>query len=87
MRVIAENSFKRDYKKLTPQVQALITTAYETLLNTERLDELKEVTKMVGYKIYYRFKIGDFRIGFEYENETVTLIRVLNRKEIYKYFP
>ncbi len=31
--------------------------------------------------------MGEYRIGFFFENETIELVRVLGRKEIYKYFP
>ena len=31
--------------------------------------------------------MGNYRIGFLFEDETVKLSRVLNRKDVYKYFP
>ena len=36
---------------------------------------------------YYRIRLGDYRIGFVFERGTVTFVRCLNRKEIYRYFP
>ena len=36
---------------------------------------------------YYRIRVGDYRIGFAFERGTVTFVRRLNRKEIYRYFP
>ncbi len=42
---------------------------------------------MTGYKNAYRIKLNRFRIGFFFEKQTVELVRVLDRKDIYKYFP
>ena len=36
---------------------------------------------------YYRIRVGDYRVGFVFENGAVTFVRCLNRKEIYRYFP
>jgi mRNA-degrading endonuclease RelE of RelBE toxin-antitoxin system len=42
---------------------------------------------LTGFKTAYRLRLGNYRIGFFFENETAELVRVLNRKDIYKYFP
>ena len=34
-----------------------------------------------------RSRMGQYRIGFYYGNKTVELVRILHRKEIYRYFP
>ncbi|MFM6062867.1 MAG: type II toxin-antitoxin system RelE family toxin, partial [Microcystis panniformis] len=31
--------------------------------------------------------IGDYRIGFFVEEDTITFARVLHRREFYRYFP
>jgi mRNA-degrading endonuclease RelE of RelBE toxin-antitoxin system len=31
--------------------------------------------------------MGDYRIGFIFEENIIKLSRVLNRKDIYRYFP
>lgn len=36
---------------------------------------------------YYRIRVGDYRLGFVFEQGAVTFIRCLGRKEIYRYFP
>jgi len=40
-----------------------------------------------GFPGYFRIRVGDYRLGFSFHNDTVTLIRFLHRKEIYRYFP
>jgi mRNA interferase RelE/StbE len=36
---------------------------------------------------YYRIRTGDCRIGITIEDDLVTFVRVLHRKEIYRFFP
>ena len=43
--------------------------------------------KLSGYTDYYRIRIGEYRIGLKYSNKTITLVRFLHRKDIYKFFP
>lgn len=43
--------------------------------------------KLEGYKIAYRIKLGDYRIGVFIEDETIEFVRFVHRKDIYKKFP
>jgi mRNA interferase RelE/StbE len=47
-----------------------------------------KVGKMVGYKTYYKIRVGDYRVGVQIERQrrTVKFMRVLHRKEIYGKF-
>ncbi len=49
--------------------------------------EIPHLKKMKGYKNAYRIRFGDYRIGFLFENNSIVLSRVMNRNEIYRYFP
>ncbi len=51
------------------------------------LGDLPGVKKLKGYKTAYRIRVGDYRVGFLFEDDTIKLSRVTNRKEIYRYFP
>lgn len=53
----------------------------------ERWEEIPHLTKLEGYDSYYRLRVGDYRIGIKTENDVVIFMRVLHRKEIYRYFP
>jgi len=56
--------------------------------NAKSLTDLTNVKKLIGYKFYYRLRIGEYRLGFEKISEnTFRFIIVANRKEIYKTFP
>jgi len=57
----------------------------EVLINKSFRDIRSE--KLLGYKNYYKIRFGNYRVGFHFENNTLTFERVLHRKEIYKFFP
>ena len=73
---ITNTALLRRIRKVIEQVEAART--FQQIPNLKRL----EVTGK-----YYRIRLGDYRIGFVFERGTVTFIRCLNRREIYRYFP
>lgn len=42
---------------------------------------------MKGYPNRYRIRIGNYRVGIEVSGERVEIMRVLHRREFYRYFP
>ncbi|MBL7837981.1 MAG: type II toxin-antitoxin system mRNA interferase toxin, RelE/StbE family [Bacteroidetes bacterium] len=71
-------------KSLFPKIEKLILK----LESKESLIAIPQIKKLEGFKNYYRYRIGDYRIGIEKINETkIRLIVVAHRKEIYKSFP
>ena len=81
-------SFLRDLKAIKVKdylnkVKSLIVE----LENANKLSDIKNVKYIVNSKIYYRIRLQDYRIGLKYDNNKVTLIRCLERKNIYKKFP
>ncbi len=48
---------------------------------------ISNLKKLSGGGPYYRIRIGDHRIGLTIEDDVVTFVRVLPRREIYRYFP
>jgi mRNA interferase RelE/StbE len=62
----------------------------EVIDNVEHVNKSTDISnlkKLKGQGQYYRIRIGEHRVGLKMEADTVTFIRVLNRKEIYRYFP
>jgi len=88
VRVSFEASFARDLKgipdkillKRVEQVIAEVKTA-------TALSEVKHLSKMRGYATLYRLRLGDYRIGIEVVEDEVIFVRILHRKDIYRYFP
>jgi len=48
---------------------------------------IKNIKPMKGHTNRYRILIGDYRIGLELLDKEVEVMRVLHRKEFYRYFP
>ena len=80
-------SFQKDALKLPTAYQVQLSKVIDHLSRVNKLSELSSCKKLAGFKNAYRVRMGEYRIGFIFENETIELVRVLGRKEIYKYFP
>lgn len=87
MNVEIRKSFQKDALKLPAPAQVLLGKLIDTLSRAKTLSEIQSCKKLAGFKNAYRVRLGAYRIGFIFENETIELVRVLARKEIYKYFP
>ncbi|MCZ2222041.1 MAG: hypothetical protein LC122_00205 [Chitinophagales bacterium] len=59
----------------------------ELIENADSLDSIPNTKKLKGFKTAYRTRVGDYRLGFFYENSTILLARFVHRKDIYKIFP
>ena len=71
----------KDIERLDPQIKERIG---KTLLRYEH-DPLKYAEKLTQSAIgSYRFRIGDFRVVFDLEEEEIVVLRVGHRREIYK---
>ena len=83
-----EKSFYKDINKLNnPSIAKKLKQTLILFENSKSLNEIQNIKKLKTYKIYYRLRIGNYRLGFSFENETITFIRFLPRKDIYKLFP
>jgi mRNA interferase RelE/StbE len=88
MKVIITKQFDKDVdKELSKAMKLKLADIIEELQKTNTLYSINDLKKLKGYKTAYRIKMGDYRIGFIFEQNTIKLSRVLNRKEIYRYFP
>ncbi len=82
-------SFLRDMKRLKSQAiyTPIFTLAFTLLPAASSLREIADVKPMTGYPNRYRIRIGNYRIGIELQGHTVEMMRVLHRREFYRYFP
>ena len=86
MNILIDKSFERDAKRLPIQVQQQLREVLEKLASATSLQEVSP-TKMEGAKNAYRIRFGNYRIGLYLEGTDLVLSRVLDRKDIYKFFP
>jgi mRNA-degrading endonuclease RelE of RelBE toxin-antitoxin system len=72
-----------DEKELKSRIEQIII-GLEKAKNLRQIGNLK---KLKGHKSAYRIRIGEYRLGFFFENQKVILNCLLHRKDVYKYFP
>lgn len=88
MKVEFRKSFEKDLSKLKDQnLLARIKAVIEEVESAESLLNVNNVKKLEANGNYYRIRVGDYRIGLTNEEEIITFVRVLHRKEMYRYFP
>lgn len=88
MEVVFKESFLKDLRRI--KERALARRVKEVIESIEQASTLQEIANLKPLKSstgYYRIRLGDYRIGLHVERETITLIRFLHRKEVYRYFP
>lgn len=88
MNVAFDGSFLRDVRKLADDaVREQVRSAILTVEAARDLRSVPNLKKLSGGGSYYRIRIGDHRIGMSIKDNLVTFVRVLPRKDIYRYFP
>jgi mRNA interferase RelE/StbE len=88
LKVEFKASFAKDLRKIKDaSAKKQVSQAIEYVEKAHNFPEIVNLKKIVGADNYYRIKIGDYRIGVVIEGDTVIFVRVLHRKDIYRYFP
>jgi mRNA interferase RelE/StbE len=88
MKVLFEKRFLKDINAVNEkQVKQQVETIILEVEKAHQLNSLSNLKKIKGHKSAYRIRAGNYRIVFFYENQTVIFARLLDRKDIYKYFP
>jgi len=81
-------SFKRDLKRISDSTfLQRVNVAVLDVQSAESIQAIRHVKKMGGAKGHYRIRVGEYRIGVRIMGDMVTFVRVLDRKDLYKYFP
>lgn len=88
MIIVVDESFEKDFKKLQgSNIQKRIIEKIDALELASKLAGIPNIKVMKWFPDFYRMRIWEYRIGFKYENDTIILLRVRSRKEIYNIFP
>ena len=90
MKTEFKDSFLKDIRSIKDK--KLLSRLEQFILAVENVDNLSQIPnlkKLKGQKnkVYYRSRIGDYRVGLIIQQDIVVFVRFLNRKEIYRYFP
>jgi mRNA interferase RelE/StbE len=77
------SSFQKDLANIKDkQVLQKIKAVIEAVEAAQTLTEIANLKKLKVKGNFYRI-----RIGVKFTQDTITFVRVLSRKDIYKYFP
>ena len=88
MNIVVTKKFVKDVEKeLDQQQKQRLAEILISITNAKTLSDIYDCKKLKGHKNAFRIKMSDYRIGFIWEDDSVKLSRVLNRKDIYRYFP
>lgn len=88
MEVVFLAKFNKDLDRISDtQIKTKVIELIEEIDFSEKLSDLVNVKKLSGFKTAYRIKLGVYRIGFFFENDTIEFTRIVHRKDIYKIFP
>jgi mRNA interferase RelE/StbE len=84
-----DNSFSKSLDRLKDsEVKRKIEHIIIDFDNARIVTDIKNVKKLVGFKTYYRIRIGDYRLCIELKaGNIVRFIVIAHRKDIYKIFP
>ena len=88
MQVEFLGKFSKDVDRISQKsVKTALLKLIQQIELSENINRLSNLKKLVGHKSAYRVRIGDYRVGFFYENQKVIFARIIHRKDIYKVFP
>jgi mRNA-degrading endonuclease RelE of RelBE toxin-antitoxin system len=87
MDVIFLRQFSKDIDKLPTSIRKKLTRVIIEAEDAENLSAVQHCKKLHNHNTAYRIRMGDYRLGFYFENNQIIMARVVHRKDIYKLFP
>jgi len=89
MDVVFDKSFSKCLDKIKSKIlKKKIEELIVELENVNTINEIRNLKKITGSKLYYRLRLGDYRLGIELEHHNILrLIVIAHRKDIYRIFP
>jgi mRNA interferase RelE/StbE len=88
MKVEFLKKFSKDIDDLNVKsVKQSLIRLIELMETVDSIEKIPNTKKLKGHKTAYRTRVGDYRLGFFFEDSTILLARFIHRKDIYKLFP
>ena len=88
MKTSFRESFEKDIRVIREKnILVRIKTVIELVEAAPDMRAITGLKKLKGAADYYRIRVGEYRIGIIARNNEVMFVRVLHRKDIYRYFP
>ena len=80
--------FSRDLRRVrSTEVRRQMVEKIEELEASNNLFDVVGISRLSGAGLFYRIRIGNYRMGFSTAGDLVILERFLPRDQIYRYFP
>jgi len=82
-------------KKFSKQIDSIrdeslksqLSQVVRNVMLANSLYDIANLKKLKGYRLAYRIKMGDYRIGLFLENGVFVFVCLAHRKDIYDKFP
>jgi len=88
VKISYKKKFLKDVNKLPDHIkQGILDIAFKQILEIENIQDFSNLKKLTGFKNFYRIRYSDYRVGIAVQQDKIVFLRVLHRKDIYKFFP
>lgn len=88
MNVKIDGTFEKDLRKIKSKpLDKKVALLIRELIAEESPTEIRNIKLLKGSDVHYRIRLGDYRVGLILTGKTFILVRILHRKEIYRFFP
>ncbi len=88
MEIRYRTSFGRDLRReRNSDLRRRVERIVEQLQRAPSVASVPSLASMRGYANHYRIRVGDYRLGIIVDDDTVILVRLLHRRDIYRHFP
>jgi len=88
MKVAFLKKFSKDLDDIKiKSVKQSVIRLIELMETVDALEQIPNTKKLKGHRSAYRTRVGDYRLGFFFENSIILVARFLYRKDMYKMFP
>lgn len=88
MKIKFLRGFENDLQKTRDKKLArMIMESISVFESAESLKDIRGIKKLKGHSNAYRYRKGQYRLGFFFENETVIFAAFAPRGKIYTKFP
>ena len=80
-KIVPTKTFTKDFKRLPPEMKKRVLAAF----GENQAKTLQRGRKVKAAEVgEWRWRVGDYRIRYDIEDQDIVLLRVRHRREIYR---
>ena len=85
MKIEFSSSFTRDLRRIRDRsIRERVDKTIEQIEKMDNFTETSNVKKLRGHENRYRVRVGNYRLIFQFNKDTVIFLRCLPRQDIYR---